>query len=141
MIQFQLTHSPGISKDTVYGYSNGTQILEQLLLVNTYEEFSSAVKNNWRYMSLKATHGGDDFSPLTTLDGGLWMGDDTSKPTILVNIRQLSKVSQMMNFYNVMASGVGISSSYYEFATTTIPNLTDFKAEMFLVYYGLIMAW
>jgi hypothetical protein len=69
------------------------------------------------------------------------MGDSTSKPAVMVNIRSPMKVNQIMNFYTVMSSGVGVSSSYYEFASTKIPNLMELKAFIFIVYYGLIMAW
>ena len=80
-------------------------------------------------------------STVTTLSGGLWMGDDTSKPTVMVNIRQPTKVNQIMNFYTVMAGGIGISTSFYEFATTQIPELKNLKVMMFVIIYGLIMAW
>lgn len=131
----------GFSEYYLYGYSNSTQILEQLILVNTYDEFSNAVKENWKNQSTKYNIGITNYSPYTTLSGGFWMGSDTSTPTVMVNIRQPDAVNRMMNFYTVMASGVGISSSYDGFATTQIPELMDFKAVIFIVYYGLIMAW
>jgi len=69
------------------------------------------------------------------------MGSNNSEPTVMVNVRRPSAVNQIMNLYTIMASGVGISSSYYGFATTAIPALLDFKALIFIVYYGLIMSW
>lgn len=131
----------GYSESYTYGYSNGTQILDQMILVDTYEEFSNAVRENWKNQSTRYNVGATNYSPWTTLAGGFWMGSDTSKPTVMVNIRQPDAVNQMMNFYTNMAGGVGISSSYYGFATTSIPALMDFKAIIFIVYYGLIMAW
>lgn len=94
-------------------------------------------------MSIKYATGRDDiiYVPATTLYGGLWMGDESSKPTVMVNVLQPNKVHEIMNFYTVMAGGVGISSSFFEFATTQLPPLTDFKALIFIIYYGLIMAW
>lgn len=111
-----------------------------MLLVDTYEDFSNAVRQDWKNQSSKYNTN-FDYSPWTTLYGGFWMGSDTSKPTVMVNINHGYKVNQMMNFYTVMTSGVGISSSYYEFASTKIPNLFDAKALIFIAYYGLIMAW
>jgi hypothetical protein len=111
-----------------------------MLLVNTYEEFSHAVQTNWKNMSAKWNYGGN-YSPYTRLSGGLWMGDESSKPAVLVNIARPSRVAQIMNFYTVMAGGVGISAAFDEFATTRIPNLSDNRALMFVVYYGLIMSW
>jgi hypothetical protein len=47
----------------------------------------------------------------------------------------------MLNFYNNLIGGVGISAAYYEFAVTVIPDLIDVSSLMFIIYYGLIMAW
>jgi ATP-binding cassette subfamily A (ABC1) protein 3 len=47
----------------------------------------------------------------------------------------------MLNFYNNLVGGVGISASYDEFAVTVIPDLIDISPLMFIIYYGLIMAW
>lgn len=69
------------------------------------------------------------------------MGDDASKPTVMINIGQTFKANKIMNFYSVMAGGVGISASFYEFASTQIPELKNLKAIIFVIYYGLIMAW
>ncbi|KAJ8113658.1 hypothetical protein OPT61_g4255 [Boeremia exigua] len=137
---YSTNHTLSFSSTYTYGYSNSTEILQQLILVDTYEEFSNAVRENWQNQSAKYNVGVEDYSPWTTLSGGIWMGSDTSKPTIMVNIRRPELVSQMMNFHTVMASGVGISSSYYGFATTKIPELIDYNALIFIVYYGLIMA-
>lgn len=111
------------------------------MLVDTYDEFSHAVNENWKNMTAKYGEGIADYTPYTTLSGGLWLGDDTSKPTVLVNIGAPYKVTELMNFYTVMSSGIGISSSFFPFASTKIPNLTDMKALIFVIYYGLIMAW
>jgi hypothetical protein len=69
------------------------------------------------------------------------MGDSSSKPTILGDISSSVAMQQILNFYNVMAGGVGISGSYDEFATITIPVLIDTDPLTFIIYYGLIMAW
>ncbi|KAH6642349.1 hypothetical protein C7974DRAFT_99830 [Boeremia exigua] len=134
------TNHTRFSSYYLYGYSNSTQILEQMILVDTYEEFSNAVRQNWKNQSAKYNVGISDYSPWSTLTGGFWMGSNDSEPSVLVNIRRPDAANQMMNFYSVMASGIGISSSYYEFATTNIPVLIDFNALIFIVYYGLIMA-
>ncbi|KAF1926840.1 P-loop containing nucleoside triphosphate hydrolase protein [Didymella exigua CBS 183.55] len=137
---YSTNHTRSYSAAYPAGYSNSTEILQQMLLVDTYEEFSNAVRQNWKNQTALFGSRFDHFSPFTTLAGGIWMGSDTSKPTVMVNIRQGPLVNQMMNFYTVMASGVGISSSYYEFASTRIPVTYDMKALIFIVYYGLVMA-
>jgi len=139
-IPSMLTYDKGYSADYAPGYSNGTEILQQMLLVDTYEEFANAVRQNWQNQSSKySTY--QDYSPYTRLSGGFWMGSESSKPTVMVNIRQGYLANQIFNFYTIMASGVGISSAYYEFASTNIPTLYDTKALIFIIYYGLIMAW
>lgn len=114
-----------------------------MILVNTYEEFSNAVRQNWKNVSLINSRysGGQDYSPYASISGGFWMGSKDSAPTVMINIRQPNLAARIMNFYTVMASGVGISSSYYSFASTRIPSLIDLKAMIFIVYFGLIMSW
>ncbi|XPS68194.1 hypothetical protein M3J09_000484 [Ascochyta lentis] len=58
----------------------------------------------------------------------------------MVNIRNPNKVNEMMNFFTVMAAGIGISTSYFEFARNQLPPRVDVKALVFIVYYGLIVA-
>jgi ATP-binding cassette subfamily A (ABC1) protein 3 len=140
---YSTNHTRGYSS-TSYGYKNGTQIKQQLLLVNTYDEFRSAVQGNWRaWAALYSQHGSSQssYTPPTTIEGGIWMGDEGSSPTILVNMGSTRSSNQMLNMYNILTSGVGISASYYSFATTKIPSLIDVKPLMFIIYYGLIMAW
>lgn len=112
-----------------------------MILVDTYEEFSNAVRQNWHNVSASYSGFQNGVSPYTTLRGGMWMGSKDTKPTVMVNVRQSNMVNQIMNLFTVMASGVGISSSYYEFASTKIPELYDLKAMIFIIYFGLIMAW
>lgn len=132
----------GYSAEYPYGYSNGSQIKEQMLLVNTYEEFTNAVRENWKNLSaMNNIPGGIQYSAYATLSGGFWMGSEDSEPTVMINVRNSMKTNQIMNFYTIMASGVGISSSYYEFASTRIPDLFDLKAMIFTIYFGLIMSW
>ena len=136
-----LIQSSGYGPDYVYGYSNSSQVLGQMILVDTYEEFSNAVRQNWHNVSASYSGFQNGVSPYTTLRGGLWMGSKDTKPTVMVNVRQSNMVNQIMNLFTVMASGVGISSSYYEFASTKIPELYDLKAMIFIIYFGIIMAW
>jgi ATP-binding cassette subfamily A (ABC1) protein 3 len=124
-----------------YGYKNGSEIRDQMLLVNTYDEFRNSIRVNWDNMTSRYASQGINYSPYTTIKGGIWMGDGSSKPTVLVNGVQTDSSNQMMNLFNIMKSGVGISGSYYSFAGTKIPSLIDFKPLTFIVYYGLIMCW
>ncbi|KAF1939205.1 P-loop containing nucleoside triphosphate hydrolase protein [Clathrospora elynae] len=124
------------------GYTNASQITDQLLLVDTYDEFQHAIQNDWKAQAAKYSgyyDGSDSYVPYTSIRGGIWMGDETSKPTVLVNVLRLDSVTQMPNFITIMTTGVPISVAYYRFATTIIPGLINFKVLMFIVYYGLIM--
>jgi ATP-binding cassette subfamily A (ABC1) protein 3 len=123
------------------GYHNGTEIKRQMRLVNTYGEFQDAIQYDWRRQAARYGSQASESSPYTTITGGIWLGDETSKPTVLVNARNVLSSNQMMNMYNVMNSGVPISASYYSFAKTKIPTLIDTKPLMFIIYYGLIMSW
>ncbi|KAH5480910.1 hypothetical protein HBI22_043750 [Parastagonospora nodorum] len=132
------TRNYGSSYST-YGYHNGSQIRDQMIIVNTYDDFRNSIYESWRNSSNMPLYGGPGSSPYTPIEGGIWMGDGSSKPTVLMNVRQASSSAQMLNLLNVMKSGVGISSSYYPFAETVIPSLIDLKLLVFIVYYGLIM--
>tara|TARA_R110002003_G_scaffold141_32_gene13124 strand:- start:3539 stop:5059 length:1521 start_codon:yes stop_codon:yes gene_type:complete len=127
------------SSYSTFGYNNATEIRDQLLLVNTFDEFRDAVRENWKAQAARYTY--DDYAPYTTIKGGIWLGDGSSKPTVLVNARRADLSGQMLNMFNVMRSGVPISASYYSFPQTKIPSLIDVKPLMFIIYYGLIMAW
>jgi ATP-binding cassette subfamily A (ABC1) protein 3 len=126
---------------STYGYHNTTELRDTLLLVNTYDEFRYAINNNWK--AVAEYYSGSTYSTavVTTLNGGVWMGDDSSKPTVLMRAQSVNSPNQMLNVLNVMKSGVKISASYYSFASTKIPELIDLNPLMFIIYYGLIMAW
>jgi ATP-binding cassette subfamily A (ABC1) protein 3 len=126
-----------------YGYHNTTELRSLLLLVDTYDEFSTSIKKNWADVDdYYASSGGGIYSaPFTTIKGGVWMGDETTNPTLLVRVRNVNSANQILNMMNVMGSGVRISGSYYSFAATKIPQLIELKSLMFIIYFGLIMAW
>jgi ATP-binding cassette subfamily A (ABC1) protein 3 len=126
---------------TMLGYLNTTEMRKQLVLVDTYDQFRASVQDNWDAVDKMYGDDGWESSPYTTLKGGVWMGDKTSKPTLLVRVQNPDSSVQMMNMLNVMGSGVRISASYYSFAATKIPALIEVKSLMFIIYFGLIMAW
>ncbi|CAO2648284.1 Nn.00g075510.m01.CDS01 [Neocucurbitaria sp. VM-36] len=134
---YSQNHTQSWSADYPRGYANGSQIVEQLLLVNTHDEFAKAVQNNWEAQAAKYPH--EDFSPYTTIRGGIWLGDEESRPKVMANVRKIDSFSQMTNFIDLIFSNVPISTAYDKFATTAIPNLVDFTPLMFIIYYGLIM--
>jgi ATP-binding cassette subfamily A (ABC1) protein 3 len=141
---YSTNHTKSYSSYSTYGYTNSTQLRDELLLVNTYDEFREAIRDNWKAVTAFNDRQGYSplsYAPFTTLNGGVWMGDEKSRPTVLVNVRSTESSNQMLNMYNVMTSGVGISASYYSFAKTEIPSLIDVKSLMFIIYYGLIMSW
>ncbi|KAH7372040.1 hypothetical protein BKA66DRAFT_180011 [Pyrenochaeta sp. MPI-SDFR-AT-0127] len=134
---YSTNHTKSYSAEYANGYRNSTQIIDQLLLVNTYEEFSRAIQDNWKAQAQRYTY--EEYTPWTTIKGGIWLGDETSKPTALVHVQQIELISQMINFLNLMTNGVPIATAYQRFASTAIPSLIDFTPLMFIVYYGLIM--
>ncbi|KAF1844873.1 P-loop containing nucleoside triphosphate hydrolase protein [Cucurbitaria berberidis CBS 394.84] len=134
---YSTNHTLNFSTNFPRGYSNASQIVERLLLVNTYDEFSHAVQNNWKVQAAKSTYKG--YSPFTSLRGGIWLGDDNSAPTLLANLRQIKQFSQLTNFLDIMVGGVPISMAYDTFALTAIPDLFNFRALMVIIYFGLIM--
>jgi ATP-binding cassette subfamily A (ABC1) protein 3 len=123
------------------GYTNSSQLENQLLIVDTYEEFAQAVQNNWKELVAHPRYSSDGGFPITEIRGGIWMGDSSTNPTIMGDISGGAAMQEMLNFYNVMAGGVGISSSYNEFASTVIPTLIASEPLGFIIYYGLIMTW
>jgi ATP-binding cassette subfamily A (ABC1) protein 3 len=133
--------TPGWDESYIYGYSNATQLKNQLILVDTYEEFSQMIQSDWKNQSAMPYYKYSDVVPFTRIRGGVWMGDGASKPTILGKIGDSSAILAVQNLYNNMAGGVGISASYFAFAVTRIPDLIDFLPLTFVIYYGLIMAW
>jgi ATP-binding cassette subfamily A (ABC1) protein 3 len=135
---YSVNNTRSYSSSYTYGYKNSTQIKDEFVFVNTYDEFQAAIRNNWKAVGALSSRYD---SAYTTIRGGVWMGDEKSSPTVLVNVRTTQSSNQMLNMYNILTSGVGISSSYYSFATTKIPSLVDIKPLMFIIYYGLIMAW
>lgn len=124
-----------------YGYHNGSEIWDQMIIVNTYDDFRNSIYESWRNASNGASYEYLDRSPSSPIEGGIWMGDRSSKPTVLMNARRADSPLNMLNLLNIMQSGVGISASYYSFAQTTTPSLIDVKVLVFIVYYGLIMCW
>jgi ATP-binding cassette subfamily A (ABC1) protein 3 len=145
---YSTNHTFSYSEYYSSGYSNASQIIDQLLLVDTYEVFQQAVQDNWKVMKNlsdarcpPSMPGCDDFTPLTTLNGGIWVGDGKTKPTVLAHLQQLLYATEMTNFLSILTTGVPISVAYEGFAETEIPNLINFEALMFIIYYGLIMCW
>ncbi|KAI4612446.1 hypothetical protein J4E80_007179 [Alternaria sp. BMP 0032] len=137
---YSTNHTLSYSDTYQSGYTNSSQLENQLLIVDTYEEFARAVQNDWKELVAHPRYISDGGFPTTELRGGIWMGDSSTNPTIMGDISGGAAMQQMLNFYNVMAGGVGISSSYNEFASTVIPSLMASDATMFIIYYGLIMA-
>lgn len=117
----------------MYGYHNGTELRDQLVLVNSFEELIQKVEDTQHNFY-------DNYGSYydRRVDGGLWMTDDS--PTVVANVQQANAVSEMLNFFDNLLSGVPISSSYQEFAQTQIPEVFDYKPLLFMIYYGLILA-
>lgn len=125
---YSSNHTPYPKYD---GYSNGTQLRDQLIIVNSFDEISEGVK--------KVQDGYSSFNSYSEVEGGIWLADDS--PTVIVPIQKAQYASSMMNFLSNMLSGVPISSAYSEFGFQQMPeDLFHGGALIFMVYYGLIMA-
>ncbi|CAI6329350.1 unnamed protein product [Periconia digitata] len=125
------TSSPSWSGYSYQGYANATQLRNQLQIVETIEEITELIKAQ----QSDPESGGYGKS---TIDGGLWLGDD--KPTIFSLVTSASKTQQMLNFFNNIMGGVPISSFYMKFGEQEMPAYLDVKPIIFLIYYGLILA-
>jgi ABC-type multidrug transport system ATPase subunit len=119
-----------------YGFSNGSQVRDILTVVDTFEEFSQYIKRE-QEKTVDDSYGGS-YSYVST-DGGAWLADP---PTIMFNVQRNWGHGDllMQNFLNIALSGVPISAAHSSFPETDLPDTYDFKAILFLVYYGLIMA-
>lgn len=114
-----------------YGYKNVTQLKDNLIMVNSLEELTDKIKE-----SQKASDGYSYFT--NRFDGGLWLAD--GEQTVVVPVQQANSASQMLNFFNVMLSGVNISSGYSQFGDQQMPDVFEYKPLLFMIYYGLILA-
>jgi hypothetical protein len=106
-----------------YGYNNGSQISEQLRLVDTYEEFRDAVRKDWNRQAERWTSSDMSYSPYTNIEGGVWMGDEKSKPTVLVSARRVDTANQMVN--------VGCNFSMAHGPNLTLSRCTAFCLAVF----------
>ncbi|PVH98722.1 P-loop containing nucleoside triphosphate hydrolase protein [Periconia macrospinosa] len=115
------------------GFSNATQLRNQLQIVESVDEIVELLKKQ------QTTSGGYGYGyGSRSVEGGIWLGDDN--PTVYTLVTGAGYTQQMMNFFNNLASGVPISSYYQKFADQTIPAFLDYKPLIFLLYYGLILA-
>lgn len=138
---YSVNYTLNYGYENTVGYRNSSQLRDQLLLVNTYDEFQNVIRDNWKAVGEGFGRNILGYVPYASLAGGIWLGDAKTPPAVLVNARNVDGASQMLNMYNVMAGGVGISSSYYSFASIKVPDLINLKPLMFIIYFGLIMAW
>ncbi|KAF2121214.1 hypothetical protein BDV96DRAFT_609380 [Lophiotrema nucula] len=108
-----------------YGYSgfnNVTQLKSMLSIVNSFEEFTNIINANHTKQSLL---------------GGLWLADPV---TFAFGGEAPWLSSGVQNVMNILLSGVAIAASNSNFADEQLPDIIDFKALQFMIYFGLIMA-
>ncbi|KAF2728683.1 P-loop containing nucleoside triphosphate hydrolase protein [Polyplosphaeria fusca] len=120
---YSLNHS---RYDDFGGFENVTEITDMFAIVNTFDEFK-------RYIDVNHS---SSYSVGYML-GGIWLGDT---PTLAYEGSYPMYSSALHNLMNILLTGVPISSGQASFAWQTSPSVFDFKALIFMVYYGLIMA-
>ncbi|KAF2201609.1 P-loop containing nucleoside triphosphate hydrolase protein, partial [Delitschia confertaspora ATCC 74209] len=101
------------------GYMNATALKIQFHLVDTYDEFM-------QYISKKSS----------SFSGGVFFSDP---PTIAISAPWSSGQNEL-NIVTNMLSGVKISTGYSALSKEKNPVLTDFRASVFIIIFGLIMA-
>jgi ATP-binding cassette subfamily A (ABC1) protein 3 len=111
------------------GYSNFTQLKSELVLVDTLDQFTKYI-NGLQTMSSELSYN-------AWFEGGVWMGD---KPAVVYNAQTQDAGIAMQNFFNVVKTGVPISTAYESLPSAFIPQVIDFKPLLFILYYGLISA-
>ncbi|KAJ4289655.1 hypothetical protein N0V90_010984 [Kalmusia sp. IMI 367209] len=128
---------------TCYGYDNTTQLKNNLVMVNTYDEFVKKIKiSQDAYTNVFGNVRSDvsytDYQDVQ-VNGGLWMGTG-DEAIVAANVQAADDMVNMLNFLDNMITGVPISTGYSEFATQTTPDIFLYEPLMFIIYYGLIMA-
>ncbi|KAF1967338.1 P-loop containing nucleoside triphosphate hydrolase protein [Bimuria novae-zelandiae CBS 107.79] len=125
-----------------YGYHNTTQLKDQLVMVNSYDEFTRRIQ---AYQDMNSDSGFDGYDSYSwtsennvRVTGGLWMGDDGA--IIAANVAAADYMAYMLNFLDNIVTGVPISTGYSQFAIQETPEIFKTNPLMFMIYYGLIMA-
>jgi len=122
-----------------YGYRNASQLRDDLVLVDTLEQFKKVIETKQKpsILSYFNSYGSDSG---TYDDGGIWLGDEKNPPAVMYNAGSGNGGSAlaMQNFLNNMLSDVPISSSYQILPEVTLPSIFDYKPLLFLLYSGLI---
>lgn len=126
-----------------YGYHNMTQLKDQLVMVNTYDEFVQKIKllqvvNSGSYYGTGPDHISYEDYERAQISGGLWMGDEI--PIVAADGQSIEGTSSMLSFLDNLITGVPISTGYIGFASQVFPDIYSANPLMFVVYYGLIMA-
>lgn len=126
-----------------YGYHNMTQLKDQLVMVNSYDEFVNKIKifqaiNSGTSTGIGSQSVSNDDYQNSQISGGLWMGDEG--PLVATDVQSAEDTSRMLNFLDNLITGVPISMGFSAFATQEFPEIYSANPLMFIIYYGLIMA-
>lgn len=135
---------PSTSYCPDYGYHNTTQLKDQLVMVNTYDDFVKKIQayqdyQSGTYLSSSSSRYSSGISYKdVSIDGGLWMGDDG--PIAASSVQSTGDPSIMLNFLTNLITGVPIAAGFSPFPTEAQPSIYDYRPLIFTVYFGLIMA-
>jgi len=97
-----------------YGFHNATQLKDLIVFVDTYDDFVGALKK-----SQESLGNGNYYSSL--ISGGIWMGNDES--IVAANVEDSSTALSIMNFMNILESGVPISAGHAYFDIRRMPDV------------------
>jgi ATP-binding cassette subfamily A (ABC1) protein 3 len=114
-----------------YGYSNVSDLQDQIGVVDSYEAMVKNISDS------QNPSRESNFYSRSTL-GGLWLGDDEAP--IMFLSQRTNRASITLNVLTNIASGVDVSTGYYEFGEEVTPSIYDIKPTLFIIYYGLILA-
>ncbi|KAF2494982.1 P-loop containing nucleoside triphosphate hydrolase protein [Lophium mytilinum] len=116
------------SKYTEYpeysGFNNVTELKDGIHMVETLDEFKA-------YISKLQN---------TINPGGIFMSDP---PTVAYSISYDHNGYDgvfVLNMLNILVGGVSISTGFADFQQISMPDIVDFRALTFIIYFGLIMA-
>jgi ATP-binding cassette subfamily A (ABC1) protein 3 len=111
------------------GFQNVTDLKSLLVYVNSLDEIVQKIQ-------VQQTNNNEGDFRSKKFQGGIWLGEE---PTVL-SYPGVGSAQSLVNLFNVLDSGVPISSAYKMFGTQDMPSRINFKVMVFILYYSLILA-
>ena len=112
---------------TVYGSGQITNVQDLKGLISTadsFEDFEQQIADG----------------NATVAPGGFWLGDGSSKPTVAWQALEFDFAGSLLvnNVANNLLTNMSIATSFSEFEVPPTPELYDFAALLFVVYFSLV---